>query len=202
MDLIPPEITGAARSRLLAALEDIVCDYREKRIGRRKALRTAATAYLTERWSKDLALWVARFARWARLKPLAVQTSRGVVGYFAGMEPAVPSPGPTFRPIPEDQTAREVAEEYIADLLAPPDEPGTKKPTAKRSSERYPRRAQWLEEKLEERYPQHGSYDLEIDGGPHHETTARILEGLPVRRQSLQKLAKALSVQTIDIPKD
>jgi hypothetical protein len=85
--------------------------------------------------------------------------------------------------------------EAAEDLLTPP----KKRPAAKKPTKHYPERAKWLRKKLRE--CGRSLRDLEADGGPSHETTGRILAGLAVQSRVLQKLAKTLGVQIIEIPR-
>jgi hypothetical protein len=62
----------------------------------------------------------------------------------------------------------------------------------------------WLHYRLHER--SWNKHDVSRQCGPDHKTVQKILDGLPVREDVLEKLAKALSqkkatVETADIPK-
>jgi hypothetical protein len=66
-------------------------------------------------------------------------------------------------------------------------------------------RATWLNERLRER--SWNKHDLQRHRGPHHKTIQKVLNGLPVREEVLEKLAEALSkrrdrVDVVDIPQD
>jgi hypothetical protein len=75
---------------------------------------------------------------------------------------------------------------------------------------RHPRRAVWLREQLSIReWDKHewNKHDLRAHGGPDRASTQKILDGLPVREDVLEKVARALSAQgpkvTLrDIPRD
>lgn len=58
----------------------------------------------------------------------------------------------------------------------------------------FPNRASWLKARLRER--KWNKHDLGRHGGPEHRTTQKILDGLPVRDDQLQKVAGALSLFT------
>jgi hypothetical protein len=55
----------------------------------------------------------------------------------------------------------------------------------------FPQRAEWLSERLRERA--WNKHDLERQGGPHHKTTQKILNGMRVREDVLLKVAMGLS---------
>jgi hypothetical protein len=221
MDVIPPEITGGVRSRLLAAFDRISFDYRKGRISRRERLRAAATAYLDVGWHQDVPLWVARLARWRRWMPSQRMTRPGIGGYFRGARPPTPAQMAVWETVPEDKTIAEVAE-VVADLLSaavadPVPENKTaavvaeavedlppavvvdpEKPAAKPA--KCYLQPGWLQEQLDKR--QWTLYDLEQADGPEHRTSQRILDGAAVQDRTLQALALALSVAVKDIPLD
>jgi len=67
----------------------------------------------------------------------------------------------------------------------------------------FPNRALWLKDRFHER--SWNKHDLWKQGGPHHKTVQKILDGLPVREDVLEKVATALStkyqkVTAVDIP--
>jgi hypothetical protein len=71
--------------------------------------------------------------------------------------------------------------------------------------ERYPRRAAWLREQLSSR--KLNRHTLHANGGPDRASTQKILDGLSVREDVLEKVARALSfkgpqVKLQDIPRD
>jgi hypothetical protein len=73
---------------------------------------------------------------------------------------------------------------------------------------RFPDRAVWLDKRLCER--SWNKHDASRQGGPDHKTVQKILDGMRVREDLLEKLAKALSnaplskklpiVNLLDIP--
>lgn len=69
---------------------------------------------------------------------------------------------------------------------------------------RFPNRASWLKDRLRER--SWSKHDLSRERGPAHKTVQKVLDGLPVREDILQKIAEALSkrgaVTVLDIPQD
>jgi hypothetical protein len=72
---------------------------------------------------------------------------------------------------------------------------------------RYPRRAAWLDKQL--RIRGWTKHDLQRFGGPDRATTQKMLDGLPVREDVLERVARALSAQDPqvkvalpDIPRD
>jgi hypothetical protein len=221
MDLIPPGITGGARSRLLAALAKIDFEYRQRRAGRVESLRAATTAYLDVGWRQDVPLWVARWARRCGWMPSQRMTRPGIGGHFRGARPPTPAQMAMWETIPEATTAGVVAG-VVADLLptavADPvpegkaaavaaktvEDPlpavvaGSEKPAAKPA--KCYLRPGWLQEQLVER--QWTLYDLEQANGPEHRTSQRILDGAAVQDRTLQALALALSVNVNDIPLD
>ena len=75
-----------------------------------------------------------------------------------------------------------------------------------RAADAYSNRVAWLKERLRER--EHMSRTrVQSVGGPNNKTVKRILDGRPVREESLDKLAQALSyggfkVSREDIPND
>lgn len=69
----------------------------------------------------------------------------------------------------------------------------------------FPNRASWLADRLRERA--WNKHDLWRQGGPHHKTVQKILSGLAVREDILQKVVDGLStrngkVTVLDIPQD
>jgi hypothetical protein len=215
MDFIPPEITGGARSRLLDALDKIEHDYRTDCITGREVLHMAAAAYLEAGCRRqEVALWTARWVRQCRLTRTQRQTRPGIGGSFKGFErPLMPWEKAAYETITEDETARGVAE-VIKDLLDPPAgvtgaaiaSPTnilpipvtiTEKPAGK-PAKRCLKRARWLRRKEKDGWT---PLRIEAEGGPDHKTVRRILQGFPVQGRTLQKLASALGVQLIDIPK-
>lgn len=66
-------------------------------------------------------------------------------------------------------------------------------------SARFPRRAAWLQKRLDSGL---SAYRIYADDGPDKKTTERILRGEPVRSVTLDKLSKALGVSRRDIPDD
>jgi hypothetical protein len=67
----------------------------------------------------------------------------------------------------------------------------------------FPARAAWLKDRLRER--SWNKHDLSSHGGPDHKTVQKILDGLSVREDVLEKVAKGLSmknaeVNVLDIP--
>lgn len=70
---------------------------------------------------------------------------------------------------------------------------------------RFPNRARWLTERLRERA--WNKHDLSRQGGPDHKTAQKVLDGLAIREDALEKVADALSnkggkVTVLDIPQD
>jgi hypothetical protein len=70
---------------------------------------------------------------------------------------------------------------------------------------RFPRRAAWLREQLSRR--ELNRHTLHANGGPDRASTQKILDGLSVREDVLEKVARALSfegphVTLLDIPQD
>jgi len=70
---------------------------------------------------------------------------------------------------------------------------------------KFPIRAQWLADRLQER--SWNKHDLYSNGGPDHKTGQKVLDGLAVRPDILEKIARALSmkvrqVSALDIPRD
>lgn len=75
----------------------------------------------------------------------------------------------------------------------------------KRAKPTFPNRAMWLKTRLQERA--WSKHDLALHGGPDHKTTQKIIDGIGVREEVLQKVAQALStrkgnVDLLDIPSD
>lgn len=70
----------------------------------------------------------------------------------------------------------------------------------------FPNRASWLLDRLRER--SWNKHDLARHRGPDRKTTQKVLDGLAVREDVLEKIAKALSskkganVEVTDIPQD
>jgi DNA-binding Xre family transcriptional regulator len=88
-------------------------------------------------------------------------------------------------------------------------EPGNRRrpATTRHAGKRFPTRAVWLQERLAERgWSRH---DSARHGGPDYKTVDKILRGEPVREDTLEKLANALSkkpgkakLELISIPRD
>ncbi len=104
--------------------------------------------------------------------------------------------GPSQRELPAEGRAE-----------APPKRPGTAVPSSNKASLKptFPKRASWLKERLRER--SWNKHDLARQRGPDHKTTQKVLGGLSVREDVLEKLATALSrkvtkVAVLDIPQD
>jgi hypothetical protein len=67
----------------------------------------------------------------------------------------------------------------------------------------FPKRAQWLRHQLSAR--RWNKYHLQAAGGPHHKTTQKVLDGVDVREDTLEKIRKGLSTKCVagellDIP--
>jgi hypothetical protein len=64
-------------------------------------------------------------------------------------------------------------------------------PRRRSRSPTFPQRAEWLKKRLRER--SWNKHDLERQGGPHHKTTQKILNGMRVREEVLPRVATGLS---------
>ena len=92
--------------------------------------------------------------------------------------------------------------------IQPPQIRSEPKPKSKRTAdESFPRRATWLQDRLKER-GWHKNRLADFDG-PDRKTAQRILDGLPVREEVLEKIVTALNkkkvgkpISLLDIPYD
>jgi hypothetical protein len=189
-------LTAAAQSRICAAFNEINHRRRKKQIGWSLCIREAYLVCAREGLPPESAVtMVVRLGRTRKLKWLDEYrpTGRPAVGYFAGFAPASPLLEPAYQPISESEQ-RPAIIQFVADLM----QAEAARVAAKQMPARYPRRAAWLRDRLEERG--WGSHDLEAEGGPNHETTYRILQGAWVQNRSLQKLARTLKIKVNEIP--
>jgi hypothetical protein len=106
------------------------------------------------------------------------------------------SEGPLQRGLPAEGRAK-----------APPQQPGAAVTRTNRASlkPQFPNRASWLKDRLRER--SWNKHDLARQRGPDHKTAQKVLDGLSVREDVLEKLAIALSkkgtkVTLLNIPPD
>jgi hypothetical protein len=104
---------------------------------------------------------------------------------------------PAFQPISEAEWRSEIAK-LVADLKG-------KAPRTTTKQARFTGRVAWLQAELARR--KWNKHDLAGFGGPHHKTTQKVLDSLPVQDGVLEKIALGLSawkgakeVSVIEIP--
>jgi hypothetical protein len=133
------------------------------------------------------AFWTAEALRVAREAEVARRQSEAATAGGVSQQASETEPSTSEVPVPGDATVRAVPSSTTA---AP--EPN------------YPRRAEWLQQQLDER--RWTVNDLERLGGPDRRTTRRILDGRAVKQNVLEKLVQVLSlkrrVTVRDIPTD
>jgi hypothetical protein len=125
---------------------------------------------------------VVRYGRTLRWLPAYQQTDRPVRYRLASLAPAPASPNSPLQPIPEAEE-RIAVTRLVADLL----QDKVPRTTAGPAPARYPVRAVWLQARLDE---DGTNMILPTFGGPNHRTTEKVLAGLAVREDVLQRIAK------------
>jgi hypothetical protein len=179
------DVLPRLQNRLWAAFQQLNHEYRKKQISFNACIRKAYLACTREGLSPESA--EALVVHWGlKLKWLRPyrQTGRQVRWRFEGVTPTKPpSTVPASQPISEALWRAEIAK-LVADLKG-------KAPRTTAKQARFTVRASWLRAELAR--PKWNKPDLAGFGGPHHKTTQKVLDGLPVRDGVLQKIAIALS---------
>ena len=191
------------KSRCIAYLNSFSeCQYFYEHPDRLKNLPITGASFLrlmsAERVIRLLLIQYAMLAKWAEEEHRAssspvtslsppdagsVNAHAGVMVSVAESASSIPAPAASSGEGPQGPT------EAPAKLL---------KAAPVKLAKDYPKRAAWLRDLLHARGL--SKYGLEELDGPNHETTAKILAGLPVQHRVIEKLAEALQIPIAQIP--